>query len=111
MGAAIATAVSYFTMYMLAYRAVMRHVKLKVNRARDFIAIEFLVLESIVMMYEAPHCYIMAALCVAAVLFIYARSFIRIVKSRLHPASKGHFETDNAFSPEGHSEEQSDEES
>ncbi len=104
MGAAIATAVSYFTMYMLAYRAVMGHVKLKVNRARDFIAIEFLVLESIVMMYEAPHCYIMAALCVAAVLFIYARSFIRIVKSRLHPTAESDSETDNAPSPEGYSE-------
>ena len=88
MGAAIATAVSYFTMYMLAYRAVMRHVKLKVNRARDFIAIEFLVLESIVMMYEAPHCYIMAAPCVLAVLFVYARSFIRIVKNRFKNDNK-----------------------
>ncbi len=82
MGAAIATAVSYFTMYMFAYSAVMGHVKLKVNRARDFIAVEFLVLQSIVMMYEAPHCYIMGSLCLLAVLAIYAGEFTGIIRKR-----------------------------
>ena len=49
MGAAIATALSYFTMYFLAYRKVAGYVKLDVKLTRDYVSYILLVAEACVM--------------------------------------------------------------
>ena len=49
MGAAAATAISYFTMYFLAYRKVSGYVKLDINIKRDYVVYVLLVTEAVLM--------------------------------------------------------------
>lgn len=52
MGAAVATAVSYYTMYMLAFLNVRKYVKIRASYVRDYIAYILVIAQTFVMIYE-----------------------------------------------------------
>ncbi len=84
MGAGVATMISYFTMYAFAYRAVAGHVKLDVNRKRDFVAYALLLVQAGVIMIEMPYYYVVEVICFAAIAVMYGRRFYAIVMQKLH---------------------------
>ena len=79
MGAAIATAVSYYLMYFLAYGKVKKHVRLKVKLIRDYAAYLLLAAEA-VMMITMPDAELMAGIIFAAIIAVYVREIAAILK-------------------------------
>lgn len=80
MGAAIATMISYFTMYMLAYYYVNRHVKLLINRFKDFIAYILLILEAALMIVNVPYWYIMDTIILIIIFVMYGKSIYERIR-------------------------------
>jgi len=71
MGAALATMISYFTMFAIAFFKTKQHVKLKVNLLRDISAWMLLLAEAVIAMKEAPMYYIYEAVITLLILFTY----------------------------------------
>ncbi len=95
MGAAAATAVSYFTMYFMAYRKVAGYVKLDVKLAVDHAAYLLLVAEAVIMIAgegffssQMP-VYIACGIIFAVIVVIYFRMFISILGKLIKPSSLG----------------------
>lgn len=95
MGAAAATAVSYFTMYFMAYRKVAGYVKLDVKLAVDHAAYLLLVAEAVIMIAgegffssQMP-VYIACGIIFAVIVVIYFRMFISILGKFIKPSSLG----------------------
>lgn len=83
LGAAVATMISYFTMYMMAYYYTSKHVRLDVNRVRDMIAYAVVVFQAVSIMLELPHFYVIQLACLLVVFMIYGRSFAKIVMDKI----------------------------
>ncbi len=85
MGAAVATAVSYFTMYFMAYRKVAGYVKLDVNLRRDYASYVLLIIEAVIMICgDRPGLagnteYIVSAVIFIVISAMYLKEMIRIV--------------------------------
>lgn len=73
MGAAIATMISYFVMYVFAYYYVGLHVKLNVNRIRDFIAYICLLLQAILLMLEIKYYFVYDTIILVVIIGMYGR--------------------------------------
>lgn len=72
-GAAIATAISYFTMFMAAFYYVKKHVVLEVNLVKDIIVYILLILEAILVMKEISYWYVIDAIIVLILIGIYGK--------------------------------------
>lgn len=83
MGAAIATMLSYYTMYAFAYRAVRKHVKLYVNLKLDYIAYGILLLQTLTIILKLPHLYLLQIVGFMGIMIIYGRRFWGILIKKL----------------------------
>lgn len=88
MGAAVATGISYFVMCTMSLIFVKRHVDIKVSVIRNMLSYALLVLQAIVMINELPYYYICAFVCFLALIALYFKDFIEIVKTLLSKISK-----------------------
>ena len=70
MGAAAATGISYYLMYLLAYIKVKRHVELKVRLIRDYASYILLVAEAVIMISDAGEVTAVASGIIFAVIMI-----------------------------------------
>lgn len=73
MGAALATMISYFVMFVFAYYYVSLHVKLNVNRKRDFSAYILLLVQAVCLMTEVKFYYIYNAIILILITAMYGR--------------------------------------
>lgn len=79
MGAAAATAISYFTMCTLALVFVNKHVNIKVSYVRNTISYILLVVVSIVMILELPYHIMICIVLFITITILYYRDFISII--------------------------------
>lgn len=80
MGAAIATAISYYVMYILAFLKVRKYVKIRANYVRDYISYLILIAQAVVMINDIGNVYIINITLFIIVLVMYYREVIEIVK-------------------------------
>lgn len=83
MGAALATMVSYFTMYVFAYRAVSKHIILSVNKSKNYTAYLILLIQAAVICIGFKYYLPVEIVCFVIVLLLYGRGFLAVVKSKL----------------------------
>lgn len=88
MGAAIATAISYFTMCALALVFVSKHVKINVSYVRNAISYILLVVESVVMILELPYHIMICTFLLIIIIMFYYRDFISIINVLLNKIRK-----------------------
>ncbi len=79
-GAAIATMISYFTMYAASFFKVRKHVKLQVHYRKDYLAYLLLIVQMSVMVFRAPLDLIWAGLLFMFILIIYGKEAAELVK-------------------------------
>ncbi|MCR4892653.1 MAG: polysaccharide biosynthesis C-terminal domain-containing protein [Lachnospiraceae bacterium] len=82
-GAAIATLFSYFTMFVLAFIFVRKHVKLKVMIIRDLLAYLLILVESLLLIFNFKNYYIINAVIVLILALLYLKEEIGIAKRLL----------------------------
>ncbi len=82
MGAAVATLVSYFLMFALAFIFVRKHVKLKVNIIRDAAAYFLLLLESALIIFNAGNRMILNTVIVIILFIIYSGEIRGIIRMK-----------------------------
>lgn len=100
LGAAIATMISYYTMYEMAYRMVKRHVDMGIRRGKDFLAYFLILTQAVSIMWELPGqtlftlslpgnvwnvqaFYILQLICCAGICVMYAKPFAELVMKKL----------------------------
>lgn len=80
MGAAWATAVSYFTMYFMAFCIIRKYVRIQYNPLKDYIVYILLILESVLMIREYPYAYPVCALLVIVIFAIYFKEYKELLQ-------------------------------
>ena len=83
MGAAIATAVSYFAVWVARDSAMMKIIRLDYNKRQHYISYLVIILQVAIMIwdYSAIVTCILQIVCVLVILFIYKREYISIIHS------------------------------
>ncbi len=79
-GAAVATLVSYFIMFVLAFIFVRKHVKLKTTVLRDICAFALVILESVLLILNVRYFYAWNTGLVVLILVMYSREIIDTLK-------------------------------
>ncbi|MCR4908049.1 MAG: polysaccharide biosynthesis C-terminal domain-containing protein [Lachnospiraceae bacterium] len=79
-GAALSTLFSYFTMFILAWKMVERHIQLNVGRARDFAAYVLLGAESFVLLSSFGADYLLNAAIVILLAVLYGKEITEVYK-------------------------------
>ena len=80
MGAATATAVSYYLMYLLAFIKVRRYVKPEVRLIRDYSSYLLLAAESVVMTAHTDHGTVISGIIFVFIIAIYGSEIVKIMK-------------------------------
>ena len=94
MGAAIATGISYFVMYFMAFNKVKRYVKLKVGLLRDYLAYVLLIVQAVIMIMgdavlgSDVAVYVVSAVLVLVLLIMYFREAVKIADKFLERIRK-----------------------
>lgn len=88
MGAAIATAISYYTMYILAFIKVRKYVKIRANLVRDYISYFILIIQAVVVINEISYSYIINGILFIIMAAIYCREIIEIAGKLLNKLKK-----------------------
>lgn len=83
MGAAIATMISYYTMYECAYHMVKKHVELNVNRAVDFIAYIILIIQAATIVFEMSIWFWTQVAGFVIIMIIYGKGFFEMIIERM----------------------------
>lgn len=83
MGAAIATAISYYIMYILAFIKVRKYVKIRANYVRDYISYLILIAQAVVIINGIWNEYIINIALFAVILVMYYREAVEIAKKLL----------------------------
>lgn len=78
LGAAIATAISYYVMYLIAFLKVRKHVKLTVNLKRDYISYMIVVIQSVFMICEVTYVYPLVIFLFVLLLLLYMKEVLAI---------------------------------
>ncbi|MCR5223071.1 MAG: oligosaccharide flippase family protein [Lachnospiraceae bacterium] len=79
MGAAIATAVSYFTMYFAALLITRKHVRIRSNFVRDYLAYAVLIVQSVLMINgKGTRLYLYASLAVLLLFFMHIKEIAEL---------------------------------
>lgn len=79
MGAAIATAISYYLMYLLAFIKVRKYVKIRANYVRDYISYIILIAQAVVIINEIGYAHIINISLFAVMIVIYYREVVDII--------------------------------
>ena len=82
MGAAMATMISYFTMFFFSHIAVGKHVKLQINRVRDMLAYLFILVQMLFVSASLPYNLPVSVLCFAVITLMYAGRLFGLVRER-----------------------------
>lgn len=80
MGAAIATAISYYIMYILAFIKVRKYVKIRVSLVRDYISYLLLIAQAVIVINEIKYAYIINTALFIVMAAMYYREVIEIIK-------------------------------
>ena len=80
MGSAVATAISYFTMYAMAFLIVRKYVQIKTNMIRDYLSYLLLVLQSVVMIRSLGPVYLIGGLIVLLLVALHGKEVVDMVK-------------------------------
>ena len=80
MGAAIATAISYYIMYILAFIKVRKYVKIRVSLVRDYISYLLLIAQAVIVINEIKYAYIINTALFIVLAAMYYREVIEIIK-------------------------------
>ena len=78
MGAAVATAISYYTMYLMAFLIVRKHVKLQIRLAKDYLAYGIVTLQAVCVIREIPYVYFVNGLLFVLLVLLYLRELRQI---------------------------------
>lgn len=81
-GAALATLISYFVMYMFAYSAVKKHVKLNINRFWDFLIYLLILVQCLVIIFKISCYMVVEIICFMLILLLYGRDFFKLLRNR-----------------------------
>lgn len=73
LGAAIATAISYYLMYLIAFLLIRKHVKLSVNLIRDYASYVIVVIQSVLIINEVKYAYPIVIVLFVALILLYLR--------------------------------------
>ena len=84
MGAAIATAISYYTMYLMAFLIVRKYVKLQIHLMKDYFAYVVVILQAIFIIKEIPYVYWVNSLLLLILVLIYYQEIRQILKKLLN---------------------------
>ena len=79
MGAAVATAISYYTMYLMAFLIVRKHVKLQIRLAKDYLAYGIVTLQAVCVIREIPYVYFVNGLLFVLLVLLYLRELRQII--------------------------------
>lgn len=82
-GAAIATMISYFVMYFIAFLKVQKHVKLQITWKRDVITYGILVLQMVVMSMSLPFDWLINGIAFCLLFCMYGREMVKIIRKGL----------------------------
>ena len=77
MGAAIATLISYFVMFIAAYFMVKKHVNLRLSMRKNLLAYVLLIIESLTIIFNLKNYYILNFFIVVLLFMIYFREAVR----------------------------------
>ena len=80
MGAAVATMISYFVMYVFAFYFVNKHVKLSIRIKRDYFAYVLLLIQAVIIMTECNYWYVYDSAILLIVILIYGKSFYEKIR-------------------------------
>ncbi|MCR5734045.1 MAG: polysaccharide biosynthesis C-terminal domain-containing protein [Lachnospiraceae bacterium] len=80
MGAAIATAVSYYVMFMMAYQVVKKYADIEHNGIKEHVTYLILVIQAYIMINDTGYVYPICILMFAAILILYAADIMEIAK-------------------------------
>jgi O-antigen/teichoic acid export membrane protein len=94
MGAAIATAISYFTMYFMAFLFTKKHVRLSINLKKDYLAYLIVVVQAVLVMREVKNVYPITILLFILLLLLYLKEASAIAKRLLAYGKKKHNKED-----------------
>ncbi len=83
MGAAIATAISYFVMYFMAFLFTKKHVSLSINLKKDYLAYLIVVIQAILVMREVKNVYPITSGLFILLLLLYLKEATVIAKRLL----------------------------
>ena len=90
MGAAIATGISYYLMYLLAYGKVKGHVKLEIRYIRDYIAYILLVIEAVIIIaVMGMKTYAVSGIIFVIIVIMYMREISGIIRRLFKVFSSG----------------------
>lgn len=81
-GAAFATLISYFVMYMFAYNAVQKHIKLKISRFWDFLMYLLILVQCLVIIFGISCYMVIEIICFILILLLYGRDFFKLLRNR-----------------------------
>ncbi|MBR1875791.1 MAG: polysaccharide biosynthesis C-terminal domain-containing protein, partial [Lachnospiraceae bacterium] len=82
MGAAVATMISYFTMFIIAFFKTRVHVKLRVNLKKDLAAYMLLAAEALIAVREIPMYYFYNAAITAMLLLTYGKEIRTVLREK-----------------------------
>ena len=82
MGAAVATATCYFTVWIFRYYQSRKYIKLRVNIVRDFISYVLLCLQAILIMLDGVKMYACVGIVFMMIVFLYAKD-IHLVANKV----------------------------
>ena len=71
MGAAVATAISYYTMYLMAFLIVRKHVTLHINLKKDYFAYLIVIIQAVLVIREVPYVYLITGLLFLTLVLLY----------------------------------------
>lgn len=92
MGAAIATAISYYTMYLLAFIFVKRHVTLKLRLVKDYLAYAAVILQAVLTICEVSYVYPVNVFIWIVLVVMYFRETRQIVQKLWNQYARKHKE-------------------
>lgn len=88
MGAAVATAISYYLMYMLAFLKVRKYVKIRANFVRDYISYVILIAQAIIVIIGLNKAFIINCALFILIIVMYYKEAIEISKKLLNKLKK-----------------------
>lgn len=80
MGAAIATMISYYVMYVVSYSKVKKHCELKIARKKDYISYGIILVQAVLIIKQISGYFVLNSILFLVLLCIYGKQLWKIVK-------------------------------
>ena len=91
LGAAVATAVSYFSVWILRMKILKKHISLNINQRRDMMAIVVITIQSVFLLFENVNIqiqYTVQALLTVTIFVLYRSNIMQIINAVVRSAKK-----------------------